>query len=88
MMQPQNIKPPFEPLPLKEVAAMLVKQYDIHEGLWEVAIEVQVGIGNFGQVPEDVLPGAMFRMSRIGLNRVPISGPLTVDAAAVNPATP
>jgi hypothetical protein len=85
-------QPPIDPkvqpeaLTLKQVGELLVKQYDLHEGIWDISIEIQAGIGQFGALP-DVLPGAMFRISRIGLSRVPQIGPHTVDAAEVNPAT-
>jgi hypothetical protein len=78
------------PVSLKEVGALLVKHYGLREGLWDVAIEIQVGIGQFGAAPADAtpLPGAMFRISRIGLNHALQVGPLTVNAAEVNPPTP
>jgi hypothetical protein len=76
-----------EPIALKEVAAFLVKRYDLHEGLWDIVFEMQVGIGQFGSKPEDTLPGAMFRVSRVGLSRASLVGPLTVDASSINPPT-
>jgi hypothetical protein len=82
-----DIKPPPDPLPLTEVATLLIKRYGIHEGLWDLAFEMNVGIGLFGQSSSDILPGAMFRVSRVGLARAPQKGPLTVDAAEVNPTS-
>jgi hypothetical protein len=79
-----RVQPPA--LTLKEVGELLVKKYDLHEGIWDISIEIQAGIGQFGALP-DVLPGAMFRISRIGLSRAPEIGPHTVNAAEVNPAT-
>jgi hypothetical protein len=80
--------PTPEPVQLKEVAAYLVKHYGFHEGLWDVVVEMQVAVGAFAgpSGPSDVLPGAMFRVQRIGLVRVPVEGALTVNAAIVNPA--
>jgi hypothetical protein len=78
------------PVSLKEIGALLVKHYGLHEGLWDIVIEIQVGVGQFGAAPADAapLPGAMFRISRIGLNNALQVGPLTVNAAEVNPPTP
>ena len=73
------------PVSLKEVGALLVKHYGLHDGLWDVAVELQAAIGQLGTPPNDVLPGAMFRISRMGLNKVAQVGPLTVNAAEINP---
>lgn len=69
---------------------MLVKHYDLHQGMWDVAIEMQVGVGQFGGMPPDqaTLPGAIFRVSRVGLTQALQVGPLTVDAAEINPLSP
>jgi len=79
-------RPPLEPVSLREIATMLVKRYGLHEGLWDLSVEFQVGIGPMGPSPSDILPGAMFRLSRIGLAPAIQPGPQTVDAAVVNPA--
>lgn len=78
--QPQANVP--QPLPLKDVAELLVKYYGLDEGLWELALELKVGVGQFGATPDAELPGATFGVSRIGLARVLAAGPRTVDAAA------
>jgi hypothetical protein len=79
-----------EPVSLKEIGALLVKHYGFHDGLWDVAVEIQVGVGQFGAAPADAapLPGAMFRIARIGLTKAPQVGPLTVNAAEINPLIP
>jgi hypothetical protein len=76
-----------EPLSLKNVAGLLVKHYGLHEGLWELALEVQVGVGvgQFGNAPDMMLPGATFGISRIGLVRAEKEGPKSVNAAVINP---
>lgn len=78
---------PPEPMALKDLAVLLIKHYQIHEGLWDLALEMQVAAGRMGPTPEQQLPGAMFIVSRIGLQKSEAPGPLTVDAAAVNPTT-
>jgi hypothetical protein len=76
-----------QPLPLKEVATLLIRSYQLHEGLWDLALEMQVGIGQVGLARADLLPGAMIRVSRIGLAKTlpENAGPNTVNAAEVNP---
>ena len=75
-------------LSLQEMGVLLVRHYGLHDGLWDVALEIQAAIGQFGLPPNDVLPGAMFRVSRIGLTKAAQVGPLTVNAAEINPAVP
>jgi hypothetical protein len=85
-MTPSNTDAPLEPISLKEIGALLVKRYGLHEGLWDVNVEIQVGVGQFGMPPDLVaMPGAMFRISKIGLTKAPQVGPLTVNAAEINP---
>src|SRR5271170_2025705 len=73
-----------QPLPLKEAAELLVRHYGLREGLWEVALEMQVGVGQIsGATADAVLPGAAIGVSRIGLARVTAAGPLTVNAAEI-----
>lgn len=70
----------------KDLAALLVRENEIHEGLWEVAFEFQIAIGTMGPSPEQVCPGAMFNVHRVGLNKVSQQTALSIDAAVVNPA--
>jgi hypothetical protein len=87
-MSDLNISAQPEPLSLKDVAGLPVKHYGLHEGLWELALEVGVGVGQFGNAPDMMLPGATFGISRIGLVRAEKEGPKSVNAAVLNPATP
>jgi hypothetical protein len=72
---------------LQEMGVYLVKHFDLHQGLWDVTFEMQIGVGQFGQGPADILPGSMMRISRVGLTPA-LNGKthLTVDAAEINPA--
>ena len=85
-MQPNTDREAPQALSLKEIAAMLVKHFGHHEGLFEVSFGVNVGIGPVGQTPEQVYPGVMVAISNVGLTRASKMGPNTVDAAEVNPA--
>lgn len=70
---------------MKEVAELLVRHYDLHEGLFDLLLEYQFAFGNFGPSPAQITPGAMIGLAKLGLTRVDKVGPLTVDAAQVNP---
>ncbi len=76
-----------EPLALKDLTALLIRHYGLHDGLWDLAVEMQIAAGRMGQTPDQALPGAMFLISRIGLQKSETAGPGTVDAATVNPSS-
>ena len=72
-----------------EVAELLIRKQDLHEGLWTIAF--QLGMGT-AQVPSPTasggaLPAAIVTIMSVGLQRADKEGPLTVDAAKVNPAS-
>jgi hypothetical protein len=71
---------------LQEMGEYLVKRFGLHQGLWDVTFEIQIGVGQFGANPADVLPGSMTRISRVGLTPTVNKTHLSVDAAEVNPA--
>lgn len=73
----------------KEVAAALVKEAGLHEGIWAVSIEFGLQAGNVGSTKEpgsDVLPAAIIPVISIGLHKADKETALSVDAAVVNPA--
>ena len=55
---------------LTELAEILSKHHGLHEGLYEVAFELQVGIGAIGPAPGSTLPGAMVGI-KVGLRKSP-----------------
>lgn len=73
------------PLTMRELAELLVRHYGFHEGKYDLLLEYQFGVGAFGPTPETVNPGAMIGIAKIGLTPAAQLGPLTVDAAKVNP---
>ena len=83
-MQPNDTKS-LGRLQLAELATLLVKHHALHEGLYEVAFELQVAVGQVGPGGDKLLPGAAVGVSGMGLVRVDKIGPHTVDAAKVNP---
>lgn len=75
------------PLSMRDLATVLVKHYEIHEGSYDLLIEFQIGTGHVGPDPANLAPGAMIGISKIGLARsAGKEGPTTVNAAIVNPA--
>lgn len=87
------MQPPTDPnhidvsYSLPEVAELLIKHHNLHEGLYELSLQFQIAVGGvgIGKSPENILPGAMIGVSAIGLSRSEKKGPNTVDAAKVNP---
>jgi hypothetical protein len=74
---------------LKEVAAALMKQQGIHEGLWLLAFEFNLGAGLVGATKEDIRPAAFVQINKISLvrqNEISAAPNLIVNAAEVNPA--
>ena len=75
---------------LKEVAAALVKERGIHEGLWQLNVEIVFGPGQFGPTQTDLKPGVFMSVGRLQITRVNPDAPeaaIAVDAAVVNPRT-
>jgi hypothetical protein len=74
-----------EPVSHKGIAALLVKHYELHEGLYDLMVEYVIGMGKVGPDPGAPVPGAMVGMNRLSLTKAKVAGPQTVDAAEINP---
>ena len=71
----------------KELAEILVKVQDLHEGFWGVYIEFGLGAANVTQpISDDLVPAAIIPIKKIGIQRFDQPNNLTVDAAHVNPS--
>lgn len=70
---------------LKDLLELLLREHDIHEGLYDIATEFQIAAGAVGPSQDQLLPGAIIGLSRVGIMKVDKLGPNTVDAAIVNP---
>ena len=70
-----------------ELAEILVKKLDIHEGLWGLYIEFNFGAANVNAGPDSksFAPAAITAIKSIGIQRFDAPNNLTVDAAVVNP---
>lgn len=72
-------------LPLRQITEMLVKHFDLHDGLFDLAVEIQIGLGSFGPNPTSALPGAFFGVKSLGLMPASNKGLAVVDASVINP---
>jgi len=73
---------------LKEATIALIKQQGLHEGVWFIGVEFNLGAGMTGQGPDDIKPSAILQINRLQLARVPPDSPtfaVGVDASEVNP---
>jgi hypothetical protein len=73
-----------------ELAEMLIKKQNIHEGQWMATVEFAISSGAFGVAgPADAKPGVMLLANGVQLIRAQPNFPqhLVVDAAKVNPIT-
>ena len=69
----------------KELATILIKEQNIHEGLWGIFIKFGIKGANLGQSPSDLLPSAIVPVLEIGLQEFDKETNLSVNAAEVNP---
>jgi len=70
---------------LQQIGEMLIKQEGIHKGLYNVICEFQIGVGGVGPNPESLTPGVSVGVASIGIMKVDTAGPLTINAADLNP---
>jgi hypothetical protein len=73
-----------------ELAEILVKRMDIHEGLWGIYFEFSLQGANVPTSPDlkTVVPAAINFVQKVGIQRFDAPNNLTVDAAQVNPIKP
>jgi len=70
----------------KQLAAILVKEQNLHEGLWTIQYSFGIGGANVGPNPQELTPTAIVPILAVALARAQEPNALTVDAAEVNPA--
>jgi hypothetical protein len=69
----------------QEIAELLVKKQELHEGIWGIFLKFGLGASNIGPNDTDLRPAAIVGVIEIGLQKFDKSSNLTVDAAKVNP---
>jgi hypothetical protein len=70
----------------KELAEILVKHQNIHDGIWGLFLRFGIGATNVGASETDLQPAAIVPVLEIGLQRFDKETNISVDAAKVNPA--
>jgi hypothetical protein len=70
-----------------ELAEILIKRLDLHEGFWGVYFEFGHAGANVPTSPDSksFQPAAITIIQRVGIQRFDVANNLTVDAAQVNP---
>jgi hypothetical protein len=81
----QHSAPIKPPLSMRDLASVLVKHYGLTEGIYDLMVEYQIGTGAVGPDKDNLVPGAMIGVSRVGLMPATKPGQNTVDASLVNP---
>jgi hypothetical protein len=71
----------------KEVVTALLKEQDIHEGIWMLSVQFGMGAANVGADEEsgELNPAAIIPVLKIGLQRSDKLNSISVDAAVANP---
>jgi hypothetical protein len=77
-------------LDLKSLTEVLIRHFDIHEGVYQLNFGFRIGVGGFAMDPtpgSSPLPGAMVGVEGVNISRIPdgVDLPNAVDAAQVNP---
>jgi hypothetical protein len=71
-----------------ELGVLLLKDADIHEGLWLITVNFVMSSGNFTpsvDQPESTLPATLIGVQGFGLVRAEGPGPTVLDAEKLNP---
>jgi len=73
---------------LVKITEILIKNQELHEGLYNLSFKLEIAVGSIGPSPELKYPGIMMGISSIGLLKIEKekTNIHTVDAAIVNPA--
>jgi hypothetical protein len=69
----------------KEVAELLVKAQNIHEGIWGLFVRFGLNAANVGENEASYRPAAIIPILELGLQKMDKESNIAVDAAKVNP---
>jgi hypothetical protein len=69
----------------KEVVTALIKQNNIHSGLWGLYVEFGLSAANVEKNPGDIYPAAIVPVVNIGIQLLETENNLSVNAEMVNP---
>jgi hypothetical protein len=71
----------------REIVEMLIKNQNIHEGIWGLFVRFGLGASNIGPSDDQLQPAAIIPVLEIGLQKFEKESNIAVDAAKVNPRT-
>jgi len=69
----------------QEVVTALLKQQRIHQGLWQLTVNLGFSAANVGESNNSLSPAAVVQIVAIGIQQASQQNNLTVDAAKANP---
>lgn len=69
----------------QELVQALIKQQDLHDGIWSLTVEFGLGVTNAGPDANDIRPTAMVQLGKLGLEKTSDLTNLSADASVVNP---
>lgn len=69
--------------PLAEVAALLIHNAGIKEGLWTIGVNFNIAVAVAGPDKDHVLPSAWVSVNQLILSKATDAGPLTFNAAEI-----
>jgi hypothetical protein len=67
--------------PLTDVAALLMQDAGIRDGLWTIGVNFVIAVTNAGPDKDHVRPSALVSVENLVLSKATEPGPLTFDAA-------
>ena len=71
-------------LSIAELTTLLIKHFDVKEGLWEASFSIGIMVGGFSPDPRHPpFPGAAVVTQGVSLQPVPVATPHSVDASTV-----
>lgn len=70
----------------KELLELLIKDQNLHEGIWILSLEMQFAALNTGPSDDQLLPAGLVAVSKIGIQKGDTLTALSIDASVVNPA--
>jgi len=69
----------------KELAGILVKHLDLHEGIWGLYVEFGLKATNIATSEDTQIPAAVVPLLKLGLQKFEKETTLSADASKVNP---
>ena len=69
----------------REIVQILIRDRDLHEGIWGLYVRFGLGASNVGENDSQVQPAAIVPLVEIGLQKFDKETNISLDAAKVNP---